>query len=111
LVAATHSPRFIGGAAPVADTVPIKATGRNIYPTDIEKAASGVNGVRTGSTVAVRLHAGLSRESLAVVVESNDWNDEDNVHRIRHDVAHQVISEVDVPPTHRDPRPGHGSTP
>jgi fatty-acyl-CoA synthase len=74
--------------------------GRNIYPTDIEKAASRVNGVRTGSTVAVRLDAGLSRESFAVVVESNDWNDEDNVHRIRHDVAHQVISEVDVRPRH-----------
>jgi fatty-acyl-CoA synthase len=74
--------------------------GRNIYPTDIEKAASRVNGVRTGSTVAVRLDAGLSRESFAVVVESNDWNDEDNVHRIRHDVAHHVISEVDVRPRH-----------
>lgn len=72
--------------------------GRNIYPTDIERAASRVSGVRTGCTVAVRLDAGRSRESFAVVVESNDWNDEDQVHRIRHDVAHEVIREVDVRP-------------
>ena len=36
--------------------------GRNIYPTDIERAAGRVDGVRPGCAVAVRLDAGHSRE-------------------------------------------------
>ncbi len=44
--------------------------GRNIYPTDIERAASTVEGVRAGNAVAVRLDAGTRRERFAVVVES-----------------------------------------
>ncbi|HYY01270.1 MAG TPA: fatty acyl-AMP ligase, partial [Mycobacterium sp.] len=36
--------------------------GRNIYPTDIERAAGRVEGVRIGCAVAVRLDAGHSRE-------------------------------------------------
>jgi fatty-acyl-CoA synthase len=44
--------------------------GRNIYPTDIEHAASTVEGVRAGNVVAVRLAAGPRRESFAVAVES-----------------------------------------
>jgi fatty-acyl-CoA synthase len=43
--------------------------GRNIYPTDIERAAARVDGVRPGCAVAVRLDAGLSRETFAVAVE------------------------------------------
>lgn len=76
----------------------IVMAGRNVYPTDIERAASRVHGVRPGCAVAVRLDAGRSRESFAVVVESNDWNDENQVRRIRRDIAHEVISEVDVRP-------------
>ena len=45
--------------------------GRNIYPTDIERAAGRVAGVRPGCAVAVRLDAGQSRETFAVAVESN----------------------------------------
>ena len=47
--------------------------GRNIYPTDIERAAARVEGVRPGCAVAVRLDAGHSRETFAVAVESNAW--------------------------------------
>ena len=46
--------------------------GRNIYPTDIERAACRVAGVRPGCAVAVRLDAGHSRETFAVAVESKD---------------------------------------
>ena len=49
--------------------------GKNIYPTDIERAATRVAGVRPGCSVAVRLNAGLSRETFAVAVESNDYDD------------------------------------
>lgn len=72
--------------------------GRNIYPTDIERAASRVEGVRAGCAVAVRLDAGHSRETFAVAVESNGWEDPVEVRRIEHQVAHEVVAEVDVRP-------------
>lgn len=72
--------------------------GRNIYPTDIERAAGRVDGVRPGCAVAVRLDAGHSRETFAVAVESNAWQDPNEVRRIEHQVAHEVVTEVDVRP-------------
>ncbi|MEO8815608.1 MAG: fatty acyl-AMP ligase [Mycobacterium sp.] len=72
--------------------------GRNIYPTDIERAAGRVDGVRPGCAVAVRLDAGHSRESFAVAVESNAWQDLVEVRRIEHQVAHEVVTEVDMRP-------------
>ncbi|MCV7381954.1 long-chain fatty acid--CoA ligase [Mycobacterium alsense] len=72
--------------------------GRNIYPTDIERAACRVDGVRPGCAVAVRLDAGHSRETFAVAVESNAWQDPAEVRRIEHQVAHEVVAEVDVRP-------------
>ena len=72
--------------------------GRNIYPTDIERAASRVAGVRPGCAVAVRLDAGHSRETFAVAVESNAFEDPAEVRRIEHQVAHEVVSEVDMRP-------------
>jgi fatty-acyl-CoA synthase len=72
--------------------------GRNIYPTDIERAACRVDGVRPGCAVAVRLDAGHARETFAVAVESNAYQDPAEVRRIEHQVAHEVVSEVDVRP-------------
>ncbi|MCV7382775.1 fatty acyl-AMP ligase [Mycolicibacter longobardus] len=72
--------------------------GRNIYPTDIERAAGRVEGVRPGCAVAVRLDAGHSRETFAVAVESNNWQDPAEVRRIEHQVAHEVVTEVDMRP-------------
>jgi len=72
--------------------------GRNIYPTDIERAASRVKGVRPGCAVAVRLDAGRSRENFAVAVESNAWQEPAQVRRIEREVAHEVFAEVDVRP-------------
>ncbi|MBX9639601.1 MAG: fatty acyl-AMP ligase [Mycobacteriaceae bacterium] len=72
--------------------------GRNIYPTDIERAAGRVPGVRPGCAVAVRLDKGLTRESFAVAVESKSWQDPVQVRRIEQQVAHEVIAEVDVRP-------------
>jgi fatty-acyl-CoA synthase len=72
--------------------------GRNIYPTDIERAAGRVKGVRPGCAVAVRLDAGHSRETFAVAVECNAWEDPVEVRRIEQQVAHEVVSEVDVRP-------------
>jgi fatty-acyl-CoA synthase len=72
--------------------------GRNIYPTDIERAAGRVDGVRPGCAVAVRLDAGRSRESFAVAVECNTFDDPAEVRRLEHQVAHEVVTEVDVRP-------------
>ncbi|QNG17885.1 fatty acyl-AMP ligase [Rhodococcus triatomae] len=72
--------------------------GRNIYPTDIERAAGTVAGVRPGNAVAVRLDAGQKRESFAVAVETNDHQDPDEVKRIEREVVHAVFSEVGVRP-------------
>ena len=72
--------------------------GRNIYPTDIERAAGRVEGVRPGCAVAVRLDAGHSRETFAVAIESNNWEDPAEIRRIEQQVAHEVVSEVGVRP-------------
>ncbi len=76
----------------------IVMAGRNIYPTDIERAAARAAGVRPGSAVAVRLDAERSRESFAVAVESMAWQDPGEVRRIERQVVHEVVVEVDVRP-------------
>src|ERR1700757_2505213 len=78
--------------------VVIIIAGPNIYPTDIRGAAGRVAGVRPGCAVAVRLDAGHARESFAVAVESNAYQDPAEVRRIEHQVAHEVVSEVDLRP-------------
>jgi fatty-acyl-CoA synthase len=72
--------------------------GRKIYPTDIERAATRVSGVQPGGAAAVRLNAGLHRETFAVAVESKAWQDAAEVRRIERQVAHEVIAEVDMRP-------------
>ncbi|KLO29914.1 fatty acyl-AMP ligase [Mycobacterium haemophilum] len=72
--------------------------GRNIYPTDVERAAGRVAGVRAGCVAAVRLDASHSRESFAVAVESSFFDDPAQVRRIKHEVAHEVVSEVAARP-------------
>jgi fatty-acyl-CoA synthase len=74
--------------------------GRNVYPADIERAASRVAGVRPGCAVAVRLNAGDKREAFAVAVESNSCGDRADVRRIQRQVAHEVVVEVNARPRH-----------
>jgi fatty-acyl-CoA synthase len=72
--------------------------GRNIYPTDIERAASTVDGVRPGNVVAVRLDAGVRREAFAVAVESRHAGDEAAERLIRKEVAARVVDAVGLRP-------------
>ncbi len=74
--------------------------GRNIYPTDIERAAADAQGVRAGNAVAVRLAAGEGRhrESFAVAVESRQAGDADAERAIGKDVTSRVVSAVGVRP-------------
>ena len=72
--------------------------GRNVYPTDIEPAAGTVAGVRPGNAVAIRLDAGQKRESFAVAVETNAFEDPEEVKRIEREVVHAVVADVGVRP-------------
>lgn len=74
--------------------------GRNIYPTDIERAAGAVEGVREGNVAAVRLMAGddRSRESFAVLVESRASGDAAQADRIGREVVARIVAEMDVRP-------------
>jgi fatty-acyl-CoA synthase len=74
--------------------------GRNIYPTDIERAAAEADGVRAGNVVAVRLAAGEGRhrESFAVAVESRKAGDADAERVIAKDVTSRVVSAVGARP-------------
>jgi fatty-acyl-CoA synthase len=74
--------------------------GRNIYPTDIERAAAETEGVRAGNAVAVRLATGEGRhrESFAVAVESRKAGDAEAERAIAKDVTSRVVSAVGVRP-------------
>jgi len=76
--------------------------GRNIYPTDIERAAATAADVRAGNTVAVRVLAGGAggrhRESFTVAVESRKAGDHEAEQLIRKDVIGRVVSAVGVRP-------------
>ncbi|HEX2132288.1 MAG TPA: fatty acyl-AMP ligase [Actinophytocola sp.] len=72
--------------------------GRNIYPTDIERAAATVEGVRAGNAVAVRLDAGTRRERFAVVVESTKAGDAAAEKALRKEVGARVFESVNARP-------------
>jgi fatty-acyl-CoA synthase len=72
--------------------------GRNIYPTDIERVAQAVDGVRAGNAVAVRWTTPSGRESFAVAVESRESSRPDVAERIRHAVRSAVTAEIGARP-------------
>ncbi|MGH3771360.1 MAG: AMP-binding protein, partial [Pseudonocardiaceae bacterium] len=72
--------------------------GRNIYPIDIERAAELVDGVRPGNVAAVRIDAGLRRESFAVAVESTRAGDAEAERVLRKEVISRVVDAVGLRP-------------
>ncbi|WP_410626373.1 fatty acyl-AMP ligase [Amycolatopsis sp. cmx-8-4] len=72
--------------------------GRNLYPTDIERAATAVEGVRAGNAVAVRIDAGSRRERFAVVLESKLAGDADAEKNLVKQVSARVRDAVDMRP-------------
>jgi fatty-acyl-CoA synthase len=76
----------------------IIAGGRNIYPTDIERAAGAVDGVRAGNAAAVRLDAGSRRERFAVAVESQLAGDAAEEARLVREVTAGVVDAVGARP-------------
>lgn len=65
----------------------IVIAGNNVYPTDVERAACTVPGVRAGNAVAVRIDAGEHREGFAVLAESKLASDPAEAERIRAEIA------------------------
>ncbi|WP_026453868.1 fatty acyl-AMP ligase [Saccharomonospora iraqiensis] len=72
--------------------------GRNVYPTDIERATDAVDGVRAGNAVAVRLDAGTRRERFAVVLESMVAGDAEAEAELARQVTARVREAVDARP-------------
>ncbi|HVE97377.1 MAG TPA: fatty acyl-AMP ligase [Pseudonocardiaceae bacterium] len=72
--------------------------GRNIYPTDIERAAGLVDGVRPGNVAAVRIDAGARRESFAVAVESHRAGDTEAERILRKEITSRVVDAVGLRP-------------
>jgi len=72
--------------------------GRNIYPTDVERVAEEVDGVRAGNAVAVRWTTPGGRESFALAVESRQAGDEAAAERIAAAVRSAVTAAIGVRP-------------
>ena len=72
--------------------------GRNIYPTDVERVAETVEGVRAGNAVAVRWTTSGGRESFALAVESRHAGDADAAERIAAQVRSAVTAAIGVRP-------------
>jgi fatty-acyl-CoA synthase len=72
----------------------IVIAGNNIYPTDIERAACAVPGVRAGNAAAVRIDDRAGRESFAVLAESKHADDPAEAERIRAEIALRVSEAV-----------------
>ena len=72
--------------------------GRNVYPTDIERIAEQVQGVRAGNAVAVRWKTSSGRESFALAVESREAGDDVAAKRIATEVRAAVTSAIGVRP-------------
>ncbi len=72
--------------------------GRNIYPTDVERIAETVEGVRAGNAVAVRWTTSGGRESFALAVESRQAADQAAADRIATEVRSAVTSAIGVRP-------------
>ncbi|MBV8949717.1 MAG: AMP-binding protein [Actinobacteria bacterium] len=67
--------------------------GRNVLPEDVERAAAGVDGVRTGNVIAFGAERRTGREAVVVVAETR----ETDVAHLRDAVAARVRDAVGVP--------------
>ncbi len=73
--------------------------GRNIYPTDIERVAATVEGVRAGNAIAVRWSTSGGRESFAIAVESRSADDGDVAAAIAKAVRAAVTAAIGARPS------------
>jgi len=67
--------------------------GRNVFPEDVERAASDVDGVRAGNVIAFGVTSNRGRERLVVVAETKS----DDPSPVRAEVARRVRESVGLP--------------
>jgi fatty-acyl-CoA synthase len=73
-------------------------SGHNVYPEDIERSVTGVDGVRSGGVAAVRLSTASAGEGFAIVAESPLYADAAESGRIRTEVAERVFETLGISP-------------
>ncbi|MDQ1372709.1 MAG: fatty-acyl-CoA synthase [Actinomycetota bacterium] len=69
--------------------------GRNVFPEDVEAAASGADGVRAGNVIAFGISGRRGQEAVVIVAETKA----DDSAPVRDDVARRVRQSVGLPPT------------
>ena len=69
--------------------------GRNVFPEDVERAASAVDGVRAGNVIAFGSDRRRGREAIIVVAETRA---DDDTEPVRDAVKNRVTDAVGVPP-------------
>ena len=68
--------------------------GRKVFPQDVERAATDVEGIRAGNAVAFGTDAPRGRERVVVVAETRS----ENIERLRDEVVHRIRSVVGLSP-------------
>ncbi|MFD3511017.1 fatty acyl-AMP ligase [Nocardia sp. NPDC058666] len=76
----------------------IIVSGRNIFPTDIERAVETVEGVRRGNVAAVSLNAGTANERFAVMAETTTAVSDHDAEQLRRAIATAVLRTLGVAP-------------
>ncbi|MFI9508410.1 fatty acyl-AMP ligase [Nocardia sp. NPDC052566] len=76
----------------------IIVSGRNLYPTDIERAAERVEGIRGGNVIAVSVDAATATEGFAVLAESLHHRDLTRVTQLRRDISVEIFTSIGVAP-------------
>ncbi|MEZ5342824.1 MAG: AMP-binding protein [Acidimicrobiales bacterium] len=70
--------------------------GRNVYPQDIERKVSEVDGIRTGNVIAFSVPGRKGKESIVVVAETRT----EDASRVHDDVNAATIAAVSIPASH-----------
>jgi fatty-acyl-CoA synthase len=73
----------------------IIVAGRNVFPEDVEAAASGADGVRAGNVIAFGIAGRRGQEAVVVVAETKS----DDPGPVRDDVARRVRQSVGLGPS------------
>lgn len=73
----------------------ITVAGRNVFPTEIERVAASVHGVRTGAVVAVGTDGDSARSGLAIAAEFRGSDESE----ARSEVVSRVASECGIVPS------------
>jgi fatty-acyl-CoA synthase len=77
----------------------IIVAGRNIFPSDIERLAASVDGIRRGGVVAFGVTLADQREEIRIVAETVQEDPGDGAYEIRRQIGRKVRSATGLSPT------------